>query len=143
MENYLLLAVVVVLGAFMIFNMRKRNKQMKADQEKKARETVPGAKVLLQGGLYGTIVSFDPDNLDEPARVEIAPGVVIEVHSQAVLRIVDPAESADVDGLDDDINLDDVTVEDITGVAPSSDSPVLETPEQTRARLEGDSGEKR
>jgi preprotein translocase subunit YajC len=55
---------------------------------------VPGAEVLLQGGLYGTIVSYDPDNLDQPAIVELAPGVEIKVHSGAILRVVTPTEDS-------------------------------------------------
>ena len=67
--------------------------KQKLEQEAKARQTVPGAEVLLQGGLYGTIVSYDPENLDQPAIVELAPGVEIKVHSQAILRVVDPTEA--------------------------------------------------
>ena len=46
----------------------------------------------MQGGLYGRIITYDPDNLDQPAVVEIAPGVDIRVHSQAILRVVNPTE---------------------------------------------------
>ena len=60
---------------FMFLNTRKRQKQMKEQQEEKATKTVPGVKVLLQGGLYGTVVSYDPIDLDKPAQIEIAPGV--------------------------------------------------------------------
>ncbi len=87
--------LILLLGALLIFmfwSSRRRMQRQKAEQEAKARQTVPGAEVLLQGGLYGTIVAYDPDNLDQPAIVEIAPGVDIKVHSQAILRIVDPAE---------------------------------------------------
>ena len=83
----LLFGLLAVLVVFMFVNGRKRQKQMKAEQEEKATKTVPGVKVLLQGGLYGTIVAYDHDDLDSPALVEIAPGTVIEVHSQAILRI--------------------------------------------------------
>lgn len=87
--------LILLLGAllvFMFWSSRRRMQRQKAEQEAKARQTVPGAEVLLQGGLYGTIVAYDPENLDQPAIVEIAPGVDIKVHSQAILRIVDPAE---------------------------------------------------
>ena len=72
----------------MFWSSRRRMQKQKAEQEAKARQTVPGAEVLLQGGLYGTIVSYDPENLDQPAIVELAPGVEIKVHSQAILRVV-------------------------------------------------------
>jgi len=127
----LLFGLLAVLLVFMIFNTRKRSKQMKAEQEEKATKTVPGVRVLLQGGIYGTIVSYDPDDLDHPASVEIAPGVVIEVHSQAILRIVEPK----------DIVLDDAEITELDTVADDA-IPATETPEETRARLDRDADNK-
>lgn len=92
LSNYGLIILLVVLLGFMFWSSRRRMQKQKLEQEQKARQTVPGAEVLLQGGLYGTIIAFDPENLDQPALVEIAPGVEIKVHSQAILRVVDPAE---------------------------------------------------
>ncbi len=91
-QQYGLIILLLLLLVFMFWSSRRRMQKQKAAQEEKARETVPGAEVLLQGGLYGTIISYDPDNLDQPAVVEIAPGVEIRVHSQAILRIVSPSE---------------------------------------------------
>lgn len=92
--NYGLIVLLLILLVFMFWSSRRRMQKAKAEQEQKARQTVPGAEVLLQGGLYGTIVSYDGQNLDRPAIVEIAPGVEIKVHSQAILRVVDPTEGA-------------------------------------------------
>ena len=129
----ILFGLLAVLLVFMIFNTRKRQKQMKAEQEEKASKTVPGVRVLLQGGIYGTIVSYDPEDLDHPASVEVAPGVVIEVHSQAILRIVEPK----------DIVADDIELhEDDTVAEVEADAPVAETPEETRARLDRDADDK-
>ena len=75
LSNYGLIILLVVLLGFMFWSSRRRMQKQKLEQEAKARQTVPGAEVLLQGGLYGTIVSYDPDNLDQPALVELAPGV--------------------------------------------------------------------
>jgi preprotein translocase subunit YajC len=68
--------------------------------------------------------------------VEIAPGVVIEVQSQAILRIVDEDQSAPVDEvahtpLDEQTPLDE-RAKDIT----------IESAEETRARLERDADDK-
>jgi preprotein translocase subunit YajC len=90
LSNYGLIILLVVLLVFMFWSSRRRMQKQKAEQEEKARQTVPGSEVLLQGGLYGTIVSYDPENLDQPAIVELAPGVEIKVHSQAILRVVAP-----------------------------------------------------
>ena len=137
----ILFGLLGVLLVFMIFNTRKRNKQMKAEQEAKATKTVPGVKVLLQGGLYGTIVAFDPENLDEPALVEIAPGTIIEVHSQAILRIVEPTTVDD--DIDDDIDADADAALESDDLAIDEELPAPnETPDETRARLERDSDNK-
>jgi len=91
-SDYGLIILLVVLLVFMFWSSRRRQAKQKAEQEVKARQTVPGAEVLLQGGLFGTIVEYDPTDLDKPAIVEIAPGVDIKVHSQAILRVVTPGE---------------------------------------------------
>ncbi|GAA1124018.1 MULTISPECIES: preprotein translocase subunit YajC [Microbacterium] len=127
----IMLPILAVLIIFMFVNTRKRQRQMKADQEAKATKTVPGAKVLLQGGIFGTIVAYDPIDLDEPALVEIAPGTIIEVHSQAILRVVEPKDAI----------ADDVT--DAVDETPAADAaPGIETAEETRARLERDADDK-
>jgi len=91
-SNYGLIILLIGLLIFMFWSSRRRMAKQKLEQEAKARQTVPGAEVLLQGGLYGTIVSYDPENLDQPAIVELAPGIEIKVHSQAILRVVNPTE---------------------------------------------------
>ncbi|RKS89552.1 preprotein translocase subunit YajC [Microbacterium sp. AG790] len=88
MDWILLVAMVALLG-FMFWSSRKRAAKMKAEQEAKARAMLPGVKVLLQGGLYGVLVSYDGEDLSKAATVELAPGVAVEVHSQAILRVVD------------------------------------------------------
>ncbi len=133
----ILFGLLAMMLVFMFVNTRKRQKQMKAEQEEKAAKTVPGVKVLLQGGLYGTIVAYDGEDLDKPTLVEIAPGVVIEVHSQAILRIVEPtvddldATAADTEAVDADRAFDADAVGD-------PEAPRLETPDETRTRLERD-----
>lgn len=142
----ILLGLAAVLLVFMVINTRKRTKQLKAEQEEKARNTVPGVKVLLQGGLYGTIVSYDADDLDRPALIEIAPGTVIEVHSQAILRIVDPKDAVEdaADDEADEVDAGDTRSEHerVVDVADEAAPPAIETPEQTRARLERGSDDK-
>lgn len=129
----ILFGLLAVMLVFMFLNTRKRQKQMKEQQEEKATKTVPGARVLLQGGLYGTVVSYDPVDLDKPARIEIAPGVVIDVHSQAILRLVEDTAAETVVAEPGD---------DLVEPAPAAQSPdgiesiQVETPEETRARLE-------
>ncbi|HLT68370.1 MAG TPA: preprotein translocase subunit YajC [Microbacterium sp.] len=132
----ILFGLLAVMLVFMFVNTRKRQKQLKEQQEEKAAKTVPGAKVLLQGGLYGTVVSYDPVDLDKPAEIEIADGVVIEVHSQAILRIV---EATDETGLVAEGDESDAADADSIPAAEAQDgieSIKVETPEETKARLE-------
>jgi len=126
-QNYGLIILLVILLVFMFWSSRRRMAKQKAEQEAKARQTVPGAEVLLQGGLYGTIVSYDPDNLDQPAVVEIAPGVDIKVHSQAILRVVSPEEPAvgEASGLEGQA----------ARVETAEETPRVETAEETAERL--------
>lgn len=87
-----MLAVLAVLVFFMFRNGRKR----KAEQEKLQSTMVPGADVMTNFGLYGTIVSID--EVDNKVALEIAPGTVVQLHRQTVARVIEPvvAEPADV-----------------------------------------------
>ncbi|MCT9820104.1 preprotein translocase subunit YajC [Microbacterium sp. W1N] len=87
--QYGMILILVVLIVFMFWSSRRRAQRNKVEQEAKARAMVPGVKVLLQGGLYGVLTEFDGDDLSKSAKVELAPGVEIEVHSQAILRVVE------------------------------------------------------
>lgn len=116
----LLLALVAII--FMFWSSRRRMQKMKAEQETKALQMVPGAKVLMQGGLYGTITEFDADDLSKPAKVELAPGVVVEVHSQGILRVVEPEEATAVAG--DDVIADADPAADVAApIADADDKP--------------------
>jgi len=95
--QYGMLLLLLALIVFMFWSSRRRAARMKTEQENKQRAMVPGVKVLLQGGLYGTLVEFDAEDLSRPAIIALAPGVEIEVHSQAIIRTVDddPEEPAE------------------------------------------------
>lgn len=139
--QYGLLILLAVLLVFMFWSSRRRTQRMKAEQEQKARQTVPGAEVLLQGGLYGRVVSYDTENLDEPAIIELAPGVQIKVHSQAILRVVTPTDTLSEEEF---LTAEEHQAEYAADVAegytePIGDSaPHIETPEETAERLAAD-----
>ncbi len=86
-QDLFLIGAMVLLVAMFFFSSRRRKAAMKQQQEQKARDMVPGARVMLNSGIYGYIVTYDPDDLNAPVKLEIAPGTVIEVHSQAVARV--------------------------------------------------------
>mgnify|MGYP003609557141 FL=1 len=117
LAQYGLLIVLALLLVFMFYSQRKRMAKQKAEQETMRRNTVPGSEVLLQGGLYGHIVSYDADNLDQPAEIELAPGVVVRVHIQAILRVVTP-----IDAVEEENTLSDApAIESIDPIDPFAD----------------------
>ncbi len=141
-SQYGLLILLLALLVFMFWSSRRRMQKQKQQQEEKARQTLPGAEVLLQGGLYGTIVEYDGENLDQPAIVEIAPGVEIKVHSQAILRIVNPIEGVVTD--DEFIEAEADEADYVADVAEGYESSISddvrsETVEETARRLRRDS----
>ncbi|OIH93656.1 preprotein translocase subunit YajC [Curtobacterium sp. MCBA15_001] len=86
-QEVILIVIVVAFAAFMFYNSRKRKKQ----QGELATKMVPGARVMLSFGLYGTLLSVDDEKVT--ADVEIAPGTVVTVHRQTLSRVVDETAS--------------------------------------------------
>jgi len=77
-----MLAVLAVLIFFMFRNSRKRKQQM----EELRTQIVPGAEIMTNFGLYGTLVSMD--EASKVAEVETSPGNVVRVHSQTIAKVV-------------------------------------------------------
>lgn len=95
----LLIAVLGVMLVFMIINSRRQAKKRQVAAEERAVKMVPGARVMSRAGLFGTIIEFDADDLTKPARVEVADGVIVELHAQSLELVPEettaPEESAD------------------------------------------------
>jgi preprotein translocase subunit YajC len=81
-----MLAILAVLIFFMFRNGQKR----KRDQESLQSKVVPGAEVMTNFGLFGTIVSMNEE--DNKVELDIAPGTVVTVHRQTIARVVDDVE---------------------------------------------------
>ena len=111
-----LFALLAVMIIFMFRNSRKRRR----DAEEMQAKLQPGAEVMTQHGIYGTLISIDDEKNEEV--IETTPGVRLRVHRQTVARVVEPTIA------------DDAEVEEITD--GSADAPAGETVEETRARLE-------
>lgn len=86
-----MLAVLAVLIFFMFRNSRKR----KVQQEELRKQIVPGADVMTNFGLFGTLKSVD--EVSKVAELEVAPGTVVRVHSQTIAKVVDEVAGT-VDG---------------------------------------------
>lgn len=81
--NIGMLAILALLIFFMFRNGQKRKKQMEELRSK----IMPGAEVMTNFGLFGTIVSIDLDT--NKTVLETSPGVTIVLHSQAIARVVE------------------------------------------------------
>ncbi|WP_158231509.1 preprotein translocase subunit YajC [Microbacterium sediminis] len=82
--NLILLVVLAAMLVFMFINGRRNAKKRQELEQERRTKMVPGARVMTRSGLFGTLVEFDAEDLTQPAKVEIAPGVVAEMHAQAV-----------------------------------------------------------
>jgi len=81
----IMLAVLAVLIFFMFRNSRKRQ----ADARNLQAKVQPGAKVMTNFGVFGTILSIDED--ENQVLLETSPGTVLTVHRQTIARVVEPA----------------------------------------------------
>jgi preprotein translocase subunit YajC len=79
-----LLALVLVLVIFTFRNSRKR----KRDADEMQAKLVPGAEVMTQHGIFGTLISVDDDTNE--AVIETTPGTRLRVHRQTLAKVVDP-----------------------------------------------------
>ncbi|MBO1901964.1 preprotein translocase subunit YajC [Leucobacter weissii] len=93
----IMFGLIAVLIIFMIRNGKKRQQ---AQQEMQS-NLVPGAEVMLQSGIFGTVEEVD----EEDNRVTVRSGTsTIVVHRNAVGQIIAPVES---DASDDEVAPDD------------------------------------
>jgi len=82
-----LVAVLAIMVIFMYRNSRKR----KRDAEELQNKFVPGAEVMTQHGIYGTLISVDDEKNE--AIIETTPGTKLRVHRQTISRVIDPVEA--------------------------------------------------
>jgi preprotein translocase subunit YajC len=80
---FALLGVVII---FMFRNSRKRRR----DTENLQTKMVPGAEVMTQHGIYGTLISIDDEKNE--AIIETTPGTKLRVHRQTLAKVVEHDE---------------------------------------------------
>ncbi|MBA4247551.1 MAG: preprotein translocase subunit YajC [Microbacterium sp.] len=78
-----MLGVLALLIFFMFRNSRKRKQDLEALQLK----MVPGAEVMTNFGLFGTLVSIDDEA--NVAVIETSPGSTVRVHRQTLARVIE------------------------------------------------------
>ena len=81
-----LLAIAALFWALMIRPAQRRQRELRQMQS----SLEVGDEVMLTSGIYGVLRSLE----DERIRVELAPGVVVEVVRGAVGQKVTPMESS-------------------------------------------------
>ena len=84
-----LLVILVALVAFWAIVMRPARNQQKKVQRLQQELSV-GQEVILSAGIFGTIRSLS----DTRAEIEVAPGIVLTVARQVVVRRVDELEES-------------------------------------------------
>lgn len=108
------------LIAVLIFFMFRNGKKRQQAQQEMQNNLVPGAEVMLQSGIYGTVVSVD----DEDNRVTIRSGdSTMVVHRNAVGQITAPV----------------VAEENAQEIAPDDDPEFGERFRETETPAEGES----
>ncbi|MCM3657041.1 preprotein translocase subunit YajC [Agromyces mediolanus] len=90
----IMLAVLAVLIFFMFRNSRKRQAEARELQSK----VQPGAKVMTNFGVFGTVVSIDEE--ENRAELEVSPGTVLTLHRQTIARVVEPAEGVEAPAIE-------------------------------------------
>ena len=115
----IMLAVLAVLIFVMFRNSRKR----KADAEQLQSKVQPGAKVMTNFGVFGTILSIDEE--ENQVLLETSPGTVLTVHRQTVARVVEPSAAETTESLSAEPEFGERVADEPADSTPSTD----ETPD--------------
>ena len=104
--DYTLILLAGLLVVMIFFTWRS-SKKRKAEAETLQTKLVPGAEIMTQHGIFGTLVSIDDDSNE--AIIETTPGTKLRVHRQTIVRVVEdeaPVSEDEVEG--DDASADEV-----------------------------------
>ncbi|QEO10148.1 preprotein translocase subunit YajC [Protaetiibacter larvae] len=116
------LILLAALLAVMIFFTWRNSRKRKAEAENLQSQIVPGAEVMTQHGIYGTLISIDEDKNE--AIIETTPGTQLRVHRQTIARVVDPIEPEPADDeASDDLSDEVVDAEETAAEAVETSEP--------------------
>jgi preprotein translocase subunit YajC len=79
--------IALVFWFLIVRPQRRRQHELAATQSSLG----PGAEVMLGSGIFGTVDSLDEETL----QIELAPGTVVKVARQAVVRVIDNPHQVD------------------------------------------------
>jgi preprotein translocase subunit YajC len=86
LAGFLPFVLIALVFWFLIVRPQRRRQQELASTQA---SLGPGAEVMLGSGIFGTVASLD----DETLRIEVAPGTVVKVARQAVVRVIEPHDT--------------------------------------------------
>lgn len=116
-----LILLVVALGAFIVFQVFQ-GKKRKRETEERQTKFVPGIEIMTNYGLYGTILTMDEET--NVVEIESAPGTVLRIHRQTILKVADyavvaePEEATDILENDDPAAIDEPAADGTRAGAP-------------------------
>lgn len=103
MPDFTLILLAGLLVVMIFFTWRSSRKR-KADAEEMQTKLQPGAEVMTQHGIFGTLISLDDEKNE--AIIETTPGTRLRVHRQTVSRVIEP----ELEPIDDEV-VDEADVE--------------------------------
>ena len=97
-STFILIALMVVAFYFLIMRPQKKRQQA---MQKTINESVPGTRVMLGSGVFGTVVAVG----DRQVVLEVSPGVEMTVLKQAISRVVSDGDEDTEFSADEDDEL--------------------------------------
>jgi preprotein translocase subunit YajC len=88
LAGFLPFVLIALVFWFLIVRPQRRRAQDLASTQA---ALGPGAEVMLGSGIFGTVASLDEETL----QIEVAPGTVVKVARQAVVRVIDDPAGVD------------------------------------------------
>jgi preprotein translocase subunit YajC len=82
--------MVALFAVMWIFMIRPQKKRQLA-QKQMLQSVGPGAEIVTAGGIYGTVVAADDDDV----TLEIAPGTHVRVARRAIAQVISRDEEAE------------------------------------------------
>jgi preprotein translocase subunit YajC len=95
LAGFLPFVLIALVFWFLIVRPQRRRQQELTATQSSLR---PGAEVMLGSGIFGTVVSLDEETL----QIELAPGTVVKVARQAVVRVIDTPDGVGTVDVRDD-----------------------------------------
>ncbi len=85
----------LILLVFMIFFMMRGNRAQQKAREDLQKKIVPGAQVMTQSGIFGTVITQDPES--NSTVIESVPGTKLRVHTMTITTVVEDEPSTVTD----------------------------------------------